>query len=642
MISDTLSNYISKDSTCILGLTTLELSGSLFLISPLNRKYVYPGNLNSSIDNPYDPSSPFKQFNEWCKEASIYELSSEDIVNDNFISSENDWNVSTILNLAPKMNNDEVEGDTKFSFATTFSLKESLISDLSNISIQYYDNSISSTINEVISLTKSDFLNGYTNPVTNKDIAIKEKINEITNNSFIQLFKQGSDNLNGVIDCGLNLYKTNDENFGDLKLKIYYFNGVGTSAVNLQEYSFKLDNGFISNFIDNFSMLILTLNSNEGLINVYVNNDLVDSYNLPLVDIKDSPLNLPLLEDNEHTRFTIGGTNSKLLMMRDFFVFNRIINNDETAVLTMMNKGNQIKYEDALTFTALEAGSTIKLSKKCEGENLEDLQLNILYRTKYFDNWKRYDIDTEIVFDNVGEFVQFKNTNNTLSKPPKESDDNYVYFVMSGRLSSSGNVQSLLNYSKSCYFRCFYKLFNSCESLISAPKLPALKLGEACYNSMFNGCSNLIYAPKLSATTLYESCYQNMFNQCTSLVKAPELPAEQLKVSCYAYMFNQCTSLVQAPELPAKQIVKDCYYRMFKDCSSLQYIKVNFKDWTCPPVANIQNPRGTIEWLKNVSSTGTFVKPSDLLEEFDNVGERIPEGWTVINFEDNESETSLE
>ena len=168
---------------------------------------------------------------------------------------------------------------------------------------------------------------------------------------------------------------------------------------------------------------------------------------------------------------------------------------------------------------------------------------------------------------------------------------------------------------------CYRGMFYDCLSLTTAPELPATTLANSCYNVMFNGCSGLTTAPALLATTLALNCYQSMFSDCTSLTTAPELPATTLAQYCYRSMFEGCTSLTSAPELPATTLVNSCYLGMFQRCGSLNYIKCFATD--------ISASNCTIDWLKNVSPTGTFVTPSTTAWSTDTSG--IPTGWTRVN-----------
>ena len=146
-------------------------------------------------------------------------------------------------------------------------------------------------------------------------------------------------------------------------------------------------------------------------------------------------------------------------------------------------------------------------------------------------------------------------------------------FARSTRVLCSGNIMSLLDYLdeglsiKRPY--CFFELFKSCTTLITAPELPATELASSCYACMFYECSSLTEAPVLPATKLAIACYSRMFYLCTSLKKAPVLPATQLEDSCYSGMFYLCSSLEEAPNLPATQLKPGCYANMFSLCTSL-------------------------------------------------------------------------
>jgi hypothetical protein len=194
---------------------------------------------------------------------------------------------------------------------------------------------------------------------------------------------------------------------------------------------------------------------------------------------------------------------------------------------------------------------------------------------------------------------------------------------------------------------CYYQMFYGCSSLSTPPELPATKLATACYSDMFNGCSSLTEAPELPATTMADFCYNIMFFGCSSLRTPPSLPARTLAQQCYASMFNGCSSLTTAPALPATTLQRSCYYRMFMDCTSLTtapslpatilvdycYQQMFYGSSILNDVtsyANDTSATGCItEWLKNVSSTGTFHKLGSAYYLRGASG--IPTGWTIVN-----------
>ena len=173
---------------------------------------------------------------------------------------------------------------------------------------------------------------------------------------------------------------------------------------------------------------------------------------------------------------------------------------------------------------------------------------------------------------------------------------------------------------------CYFGMFAGCTSLTTAPALPATTLSMACYFSMFGNCSSLTTAPALPATTLANECYGSMFRDCTLLTTAPALPVTTLADGCYNQMFYGCTSLTTAPVLPATTLANECYWEMFDGCTNLNYIKMLATDISASTCLS--------GWVKNVSSTGTFVKNPALSESTIGRGaDGIPVGWTVVDAE---------
>lgn len=140
----------------------------------------------------------------------------------------------------------------------------------------------------------------------------------------------------------------------------------------------------------------------------------------------------------------------------------------------------------------------------------------------------------------------------------------------------------------------------------------------------FSNHSAIVNASKLvlPATNLADSCYASMFKGCNSLRTAPELPAITLAPYCYDYMFRSCSSLITQPELPATTLTPYCYCSMFKDCSNINYIKMLATD--------ISAEGCLFEWVEGVSSTGTFVKNSNM-NDLPTGSSGIPSGWEVQN-----------
>ena len=206
------------------------------------------------------------------------------------------------------------------------------------------------------------------------------------------------------------------------------------------------------------------------------------------------------------------------------------------------------------------------------------------------ENWIPFIINsTSVDLPNTDDKVYIRaiSANATFSE-----EGGWIQFVISGSVSASGNIMSLLE--KYCRVLsapawAFRYLFKN-TTITTAPKLPATTLARFCYGDMFYGCSSLSTAPELPATTLADFCYTSMFEGCSLLTTAPDLPATTLADFCYTSMFSGC---------------------------GLNSITVNFTTWN----------NATYNWLYDVNDTGTFTCPVGLPEEYGY--SRIPTGWTV-------------
>ena len=335
-----------------------------------------------------------------------------------------------------------------------------------------------------------------------------------------------------------------------------------------------------------------------------------------------------------------------------------VINSDEP-------EPQPVPHDDYLCFTS-HGQSTVKLTQQGNPYDGSDLK-TIQYKLNDND-WQDWDLNEISLSD--GDKMYLRGDVILLS----ESRYAYKKFVMTGSIAASGNIMSLIDYSKLHPYEfcmlfsgctaltqaptlpatqlteyCYYMMFNGCTSLTAAPELPATTLAdhcyyemfgscpitqapvlpattlaESCYYYMFFNCTSLTTAPELPATTLANSCYGSMFYNCTSLTTAPALPATTLALSCYYQMFLNCTSLTTAPDLNAPELSSSCYSRMFNGCTNLNYVKALFN--TIPSSAY------TSDWLSGVSTTGTFVKNSKANWQVTGVS-GIPAGWTIQTVE---------
>ena len=115
-----------------------------------------------------------------------------------------------------------------------------------------------------------------------------------------------------------------------------------------------------------------------------------------------------------------------------------------------------------------------------------------------------------------------------------------------------------------------------------------------------------------------------LFKDNTHLINAENLilHATTLAEGCYYYMFYGCTSLTTAPSLPATTLSKNCYYYMFCNCSKLNNITMLATDISA--LSCLTN------WVKGVSSTGTFTKAAEMTS-LPTGTSGIPSGWTIVD-----------
>ena len=267
-----------------------------------------------------------------------------------------------------------------------------------------------------------------------------------------------------------------------------------------------------------------------------------------------------------------------------------------------------------LCFTAEEENSVVGISKMGSAPDV-----SLEYSTDG-NTWSPFEVGTTTVtLDNIGDKMYIRATSAGNTGMGSSMSD-YNQFAMMGKISASGNLNTLLDQNGNATLTewCYFNMFQNCTSLTSAPELPATTLANYCYANMFQNCTSLTSAPELPATTLANFCYVSMFQGCTSLTSAPVLPSTTLAEGCYNGMFSGCSSLTTAPELPATTLADGCYGNMFAMCSNLNTIKLGYTD------NFVDNYFGY--WVSGVAQTGTFYyNGSDTTQGVS----AIPTGWTV-------------
>ena len=173
--------------------------------------------------------------------------------------------------------------------------------------------------------------------------------------------------------------------------------------------------------------------------------------------------------------------------------------------------------DQLLCFTTEEASSIVSMKKSTDAAPAVALQYMVLD----YEGWKDFIVDeTCIQLNNIGDKVWFRAGSSGNAKFANSEID-YNNFQLSGKVSASGNIMSLLsddceNMSSIDNAYCFSGLFNDCSALTQMPNLPAMQLAENCYQNMFKNCISL-KSTILPATTLQANCYSNMFFGCSSL-----------------------------------------------------------------------------------------------------------------------------
>lgn len=303
------------------------------------------------------------------------------------------------------------------------------------------------------------------------------------------------------------------------------------------------------------------------------------------------------------------------ISQKKYYVFTRRILGNGDQFISFNYEGiNQLFIP--LTFKAVRGPTTIGMNYS----NGFGMQYSISYSLDNGETWQTLNSPSNKINLNQNQTVMFSGNNTTYTW---NSGSSYQFFVTTGYFQAYGNVMSLLKNKTLGNVYSLAHIFKNCSGMVKAPLLPASTLTNYCYAYMFQGCTSLTAAPQLPATTLADGCYHSMFGYCTSLTDAPELPATGLADGCYQSMFYNCPSLTDAPALPATTLASQCYSWMFGN-TSVSNINVSFTSW---------HTNGTIEWLYNTSTNGTFTCPTALGTDqtITRGTSNCPTNWTVVN-----------
>lgn len=186
-----------------------------------------------------------------------------------------------------------------------------------------------------------------------------------------------------------------------------------------------------------------------------------------------------------------------------------------------------------LKFTAKSTDTRITLNS----EGLPKVS-GIQYKTNSMSTFEYYDIGTEIVLENSGDFVLFQNQNKRLNYGNLIG---YVYFSSnkteagSACPAVSGNLRSMIGGSDKAPDFCFCNLFKDFNAS-SSPLIPDVQLADYCFYHMYE---NAYFVDSDSSTTftgdpaLRNSCYEGMFKGATVSIRQVTIPDSQWRIRAY-------------------------------------------------------------------------------------------------------------
>lgn len=359
MIKDTLSEIISNDPSCLLGLNKFDRSNYLYSIAPLNVNHLYPLN-DAHIDNVYNYQKPLRVFGEWSNESNIFKCfncfldpnNQNSDANRDYIYSSNDWKIETNFSLAKEVNHNNIDtSKSDFTIMSLINVNGSNIVNIDNVEIQYefiyqvetgtdgsgnpiYENR-TRIETEMITISRSQIfnytINGSTQNEISRSTAIKNKIDELNAAAKVQIFKQGySSDYNKVFDVYFKMFSDTTGIFGRFYVTVYFEDDTKSQNV-WRHYPEILEYNFSNEFlVDSWNLISIFIDSTNGLLRLFNFDNELSSIALITTD---NQLAYPISNNQNDYKFNIGDTNSKKLKMKNIFIFNRILEIPEIRFL---------------------------------------------------------------------------------------------------------------------------------------------------------------------------------------------------------------------------------------------------------------------------------------------------------------------
>jgi hypothetical protein len=397
MIKDYLSEIISKDPLCLLGLSKFDKSKFLYSIAPL--RYENISNTehlismpSADIESTYSVVNPMGIFGEWSTEAEIFECSGCQIQSDANVFNDyvcsvdgNDWKIDSFLTLN-KILSDENNYLDDITIMTLLKIEPEL-SELLNISnmnqhdrmYTYIEERITEPAHEIeqsiitgyLSETLSiddffDFTFDYSiNDDDGLDVANMKraaeakykKLKELRDNATIQLFKHSfsDENKKFIIDIKLVLFSEINKNTGLTGIcgkLLFYVIYQNDDNNYFEKIEYDLSDGLpgyeyqsLADLLFNKEWHLLSFNiycpcyddDHEFVLSIFDGNYPDD----PIISNSNETFNefnqlIKDYEDEDELKFRIGGNGTKQMKMKHVFVFNRHIRPEEIKFLKLL------------------------------------------------------------------------------------------------------------------------------------------------------------------------------------------------------------------------------------------------------------------------------------------------------------------
>lgn len=259
-----------------------------------------------------------------------------------------------------------------------------------------------------------------------------------------------------------------------------------------------------------------------------------------------------------------------------------------------------------------------------------------------------YENDTQIEFEHSTDMINWTSaTSVTVSGSSKtyirSTSTRSTAMMMYNRnvpVDVGGNIMSLLtpnsatwinpqSLSAGAFSQTFYgdQSYNRYCRIMDAHELilpNLLRLPDKCFDSLFAGNTELTAAPTLpKPETIGVRCFAEMFRKTGIRTIDDELTAKTLGDYAYYEMFHSCSNLKNTPRINHFISSPHCCMEMFYDCNNLSEI-------TCL-THNISATDCMKDWVSGVSTTGTFIKSSNM-SSWPTGASGIPSGWDVQDF----------